>query len=341
MCTMEYEPVCDIQGKKYSNKSCAACEGADPRGLFPCPEAEPPGGKPTENCTCTLDFLPVCESQNVVVGANECTAACKGYTTEQLKGCNPVAPATPSSEAEPCMCTFDYRPVCDYQGIPIAPNPCAADCLGYTSVQYQPCFKSLMQKPEAATVAGMRNVDKACVCPAIYDPVCDSLGKEVAPSACDADCSGLEGYLKCDAFSTTCPPPAGEPMPQPCIVTMEYSPQCMEGCEVGSNERDAMCKGYSKEQLAPCNPPVEPVNQIQPEVCICTEVNNNALPACRWRPQQTRGNVAANRAEGFVSAGVFPPVPPQRHSGRRQPLLGNMQRVRREVCAVPAPHRRK
>merc|ERR1712227_226365 len=36
LCPQYYKPVCDLEGKQYSNIDCALCEGADPGKLGPC-----------------------------------------------------------------------------------------------------------------------------------------------------------------------------------------------------------------------------------------------------------------------------------------------------------------
>ena len=220
-CITLFDPVCDqTTGQEYSNKECAVgCEGADASNLGPCTKkAAEPLGEPKGACICQLDFNPVCDKNNMPLGPNKCAAECDGYTPEQILPCNPRQPA--NAPLEDCICTFDYKPVCSTTGLraPIGANACVAKCQGFDESQFQPCFPE-----ERLRVVAFNSVEDECVCPAIYAPVCDRLGKEVAPSACDADCKDIQGYAPCEDFSGHADviPPAGEPKPEPCMATME------------------------------------------------------------------------------------------------------------------------
>ena len=220
-CITLYDPVCDLTtGQEYSNRGCAvSCDGANASNLGPCTKPVEPLGIPNDSCVCTYDYRPVCDAKNVQLGANECAAKCSGYTQEQIEPCKPSQPVNPPQEA--CVCSFIYSPVCDVSGVrlPIAANSCAAKCQGYVESQFEDCYDR--QQGGIGIIPLIAPED--CICPALYAPVCNEMGMEVASNACDAGCKGIQGFLPCEEFSTRLDDilPAGEANPNLCIATME------------------------------------------------------------------------------------------------------------------------
>lgn len=66
ICTMDYNPVCGIDGKTYANACAAKCENI---------EYTP--GECKKHCACTREFVPVCGSDGRSY-PNECSAKCAG-----------------------------------------------------------------------------------------------------------------------------------------------------------------------------------------------------------------------------------------------------------------------
>jgi len=290
--------VCGANGNRYDNEQCAVdCQGANPDDLVSCPDPAPPAGEPKELCTCQLDWQPVCDTSNVLVAPNFCAAKCNGYTEEQLLDCLPVEPANPPTN-EPCPCTFDFRPVCDYQGFILAPNSCTANCMGYTSKQYADCLQTL-GKAIAVRFHAHDTMDAGeCVCTMEYDPQCDQYGNEVSPNPCTAECAGITGLFPCSNFTVfhNRIPPANPPKPQPSACTMEYAPVCtQDGMQVGSNMCSAEGLGYSPEQLSPCPVPENSI-ELSSEVCVCTR---ELFPQCLPNGTEVGANPCVAACDGY------------------------------------------
>ena len=123
ICTEEYDPVCGIDGKTYSNACKAGCEGVTVEKKGECAE-EPRDETPKQDCFCTAEYDPVCGIDGKTY-SNACNADCAGVTVDKKGEC-PVA--QPKLD---CFCAAVYDPVCGSDSKTYS-NACNADCAGVT-----------------------------------------------------------------------------------------------------------------------------------------------------------------------------------------------------------------
>eukprot|EP00191_Tetraselmis_sp_GSL018_P011937 CAMPEP_0177605268 /NCGR_PEP_ID=MMETSP0419_2-20121207/16604_1 /TAXON_ID=582737 /ORGANISM="Tetraselmis sp., Strain GSL018" /LENGTH=642 /DNA_ID=CAMNT_0019099393 /DNA_START=125 /DNA_END=2053 /DNA_ORIENTATION=+ len=244
------------------------------------------------DCVCPADWKPVCFSNNTFVGPNACYASCKGYGPQDIRDCAPLPPLRAHAlDSRTCVCTLEYRPVCDERGVLIAANPCAAECLGYTEDELSFCFEKTQRETRQVEPLGT-------ICPAQYKPVCDKFGNEVAGNACEAEGKGIEDYKPCSEFSFFQNHTKPE---QDCVCTTEYSPVCTaDGVVVGTNACNAECRGFSPDQFEPCvlgpKPPAD-----TPDCGPCTLED---FPQCLPNGTEVGANPCDAACNGFDSGTV-------------------------------------
>ena len=198
---------------------------------------------PSDSCNCPMIYDPVCVIDPAIFIApfdNACLAECAGFLPGEYISCDSIGTTPPN----PCNCTFDFEPVCvevDSGYIITFPNPCLAECEGYTSDDFVDC-DSIGTPPNP------------CNCPMIYDPVCViDPAIFIAPfdNACLAECAGfLPGeYISCDSIGTA--------PPNPCNCNDILDPVCVEvfpGAVIPfPNACWAECSGYNTDDFVNCD----------------------------------------------------------------------------------------
>ncbi|WP_461303844.1 hypothetical protein [Aureisphaera sp.] len=150
---------------------------------------------------------------------------------------------------DPCICTDEVDPVCVEIETPQGPvvltfpNPCHAECEGFTEEDFIECQND-------------------CECTDEYDPVCVESGGAIIEFAneCIALCEGFtpNDFVEC---------------PSECECPAEIDPVCVETASGNiiefDNECLALCEGYTPNDFVDCPADVCDITEVSVEVGEC------------------------------------------------------------------------
>lgn len=292
-------------------------------------------------CICTLEYEPFCNPETGVTYGNRCQAeTCGGQDLSTL-----VPGECEEAPIEPGVCEEEPFVVgnCKASIPSFSFNPKTGKCEDFI---YGGCggtgnnFEDFLECSKTCAPKTLPQPD-VCICPAVFDPVCDPVTQTTYGNKCEASCEGLD---TANLVPGVCSGGGGEP--EPCICTEEYSPLCNPDTGVTyGNECEAVnCSGEDLDTLVPgeCSgdpdpgcicpaiysPLCDPVTKITysngcdaeceglnvdtlvpgecnpieaPESCICTK---EFAPVCNPDTGVTYGNVCEAGCDGLTDAEV-------------------------------------
>lgn len=193
-CTREYLPVCATDNMTYNNVCLFECAKLKYKELEikshgECDEAENTKAAEEPLCFCTMEFFPLCGSDDKTY-SNECMLKCAQRKTNGLElkhsgECgreNRISDET-DSNMEPCVCPLIYSPICGSDDRTYS-NECDFNCEKKRNEELEithtgECRDAVDAWPDAET--------SPCVCNDIYLPVCGSDNNDYS-NECELNC---------------------------------------------------------------------------------------------------------------------------------------------------------
>jgi len=133
-CTANWDPVCGVDGRTYSNACYAWLSQVDVAHEGSCRASARRAKREQDSSPCELS-----SEQEQVCGVDGVT-----YSNESVARCLGHTQVAHSGECEPCVCTANFDPVCSNEGLTY-PNGCIARCSGVNQFTAGPCVR-----PESA-----------------------------------------------------------------------------------------------------------------------------------------------------------------------------------------------